>query len=162
MLNRSMKPKHILVRIGTLREEPQYEPVHVEEVGNGLHRLLYSPGLAYDVAAGDTISVREDRSYTVVDRGGNLALRVYAKQPLKGRETELASQLAMFGGVLDGQVSKGLVFTVPAERNFAQVTKAVNAFVAKNSDCIWEYGNAYDEQGRPLEWCREIVAESEA
>lgn len=149
---------HVLLHAGSLRGEPQYEPVHVEDTGNGVLRLLASPGLAYDVAAGDAIRVDAAGKYEVVERAGNLSVRVYSKRPIGDRLDDLVARMEGVQGVLDGRVTGGAVFTVPAQGRVSRVRRLMGEFVAVHRDCIWEFGNVYDEQGVPLEWCRDLLS----
>ena len=153
---------HVLLNVGELRGEPQFEPVHVEELSEGVLKLLFSPGLAYDIAAGDTIKVDESGHYDVVQRAGNLAIRLYFKEPVGDRLTKLEQEFAAMNGTLDGQVRNGAVFTVSASGHVPKVRRVMNDFVKTNKDCIWEFGNAYDSQGKPLDWCKQLLGAGEA
>ena len=153
---------HVLLHVGELRGEPQFEPVHVEELGEGMLRLLFSPGLAYEVAAGDTIKVADSGHYEVIERAGNLAVRVYFKEPIGDRLTMLEEEFAAMDGTLDGQVRKGAVFTLPASGQVPRVREVMSDFLKTNKDCIWEFGNAFDSQGKPLEWCKHLLGAGEA
>ena len=152
----------VLLHVGELRGEPQFELVHVEELGAGVLKLLFSPGLAYDVAAGDTIKVDDSGHFEVVERAGNLAVRVYFKEPIGNRLAPLVHEFARMNGTMDGQVMKGAVFTVSAAGQVPRIREVMSDFLEANKDCIWEFGNAYDSHGRPLDWCKQLLNAGEA
>lgn len=112
---------HVLLRVGQRDGKPQFEPVHVEGAGEGNLKLLYSPGLAYEVAAGDTIRVDDAGNYEILGRGGNLAVRLYSKHLTDDVLAVLQEEFAALGGTLDGQVLNAVVFTVPAPDNIPKV-----------------------------------------
>jgi hypothetical protein len=153
---------HVLLRVGQLDGKPQFEPVHVEAASEDHFKVLYSPGLAYEVAAGDTIRVDEAGDYEVLDRGGNISVRLYSKRLIDDELGALQEEFEALGGTLDGQVPKAAVFTVPASMNIPRVREIMRKFLAAHNDCIWEFGNIFDAQGKPLEWCKPLLANSEA
>jgi hypothetical protein len=121
------------------------EPVHVNKLGEGTFRLLYSPGLVQGIAAGDTFTlVGSDGAFKVTNRSGNLAVQIFSDASVAQYAAELAAQFARIDGVLDGEVDRGLVFTVPVSVGFPAIEAVVNAWVAKHPGWEWFYGNVYD------------------
>jgi hypothetical protein len=145
---------HVNLRVGeTSRGTPAFEPVHVLPLGERRFRVEFTPGLAYGLAAGDEIELADDGTYEVVARAGNVAVRVLSSQSLVTVEPNLTSLVAAaLGGRLDGSIERGLAYTVPVVAGFPAIERVFNAFIEGTSGAIWEYGNVYAEDGKPLEW----------
>jgi hypothetical protein len=139
--------------------EPVYEQVTAEALPDGRFRLLASPGLALGTAAGDVIEVADDGTPLVVERGGNLALQVFAPDVVADA---LGLLLRPLGGRLDGRIPDTLsVFTLPGDTGFAKIEHLLDAVVARHPDVEWLYGNVFDVDGvTPLGWWSEDVAGS--
>jgi hypothetical protein len=149
-----MGGNHVLLRV-----EPSggREPVHADRIAGDRFRVLLSPGLVYGLAAGDVIRLGENGNFEVVERAGNLAIRVLTEGGVSGFETQLARDVAeVLGGRLDGTVRNGLAFTVPVRSGFAAVERLFGKFVAENPPAVWEYGNVYDAAGNQLGWWNEV------
>ncbi len=130
-----------------------HEPVHVESLGQNRFKLLFTPGLAYGIAADDVLEVADDGSYEVVIRGRNVAVRVFTEQAIAEIENELTAKVqAELGGRLDGKVLRGLAYTVPIETGFHSIEALFTDFMARTPDALWEYGNVYAENRAPLDW----------
>lgn len=125
-----------------------------ERVAEGRFRLTGSPGLAQGAAAGDVVELREDGTFEVIERGGNLAVQVLADEFDPAALAELEAALRELGGWLDGGHTKLRVFTVPvAAAGFPAVEEALEAFLTRNADAEWHFGNVYDEDGETtLDW----------
>jgi hypothetical protein len=145
---------HINLRVGeTSRGTPAFEPVHAQPLGGRRYRVEFTPGLAYGLAAGDEIELAADGTYEVVVRAGNVAVRVLSSQSLVAVEPNLTSLVATaLGGRLDGSIDRGLAYTIPIAAGFPAIEQVFSAFVEGTSGAIWEYGNVYAEDGKPLEW----------
>ena len=144
---------HVLLRVGGSIEEPAFEPVHVAPLGGRSYQVIFSPGLAYGIAADDEIEIQDDGTYVVTCRGRNLAVRVLSPTSLAEHAQSLTSQVQqVLGGRLDGQVSKGLAFTIPIAAGFKQVEATFEQFISRHPGTLWEYGNVYDENGNSLGW----------
>lgn len=149
------EPGHIRLLIEYRKGQPLTEPVHAESLGDGMYRLLYTPGLVQGIAAGDEFSlVGDEGAFRVRRRGGNLAVQLYSKQPVASFRTELAALVASLGGWLDGAIEKGLVFTIPVTVGFSAVEKLFDTWVAEHPGWEWYYGNVYDPVDgiTPLGW----------
>jgi Domain of unknown function (DUF4265) len=144
---------HVLLHVGESQGKRAHEPVHVESLGRKRFKLLFTPGLAYGVAAGDVLEVADDGSYEVVTRGMNLAVRVFTEQPAAEIEDELTVRVQTeLSGRLDGKLRRGLAYTVPIETGFKGIEALFNDLVEKTPGAIWEYGNVYAENGEPIGW----------
>ena len=131
--------------------EPVYEQVTAEALADGRFRLLASPGLVLGTAAGDIIEVADDGTPMVVERGGNVALQLFAPDDVADA---LAMLLRPLGGRLDGRIPGTLsVFTVPVAAGFARIEQLLDAVMARHGDVEWLYGNTFDVDGvTPLGW----------
>ena len=94
------------------------EEVLVTREGAGRFRIEATPGLVLGVARGDVIVIDTERSFTVVERGGNLAIHVYGPHHLVDEVTEAVRAL---GGSLDGHAPGLTAFTVPVAAGFVAV-----------------------------------------
>ena len=149
------REQHLLLLIEYREGRPLKEPVHAEEVGHGVFRLLDSPGLVQGIAAGDEFRlVGGDGAFEVTRRGGNLAVQVFSTGPVAPHRAELAERVARLGGTLDGAVERGLVFTVPVSAGFPAVEAVFNGWVAERPGWEWYFGNVYDpvDGVTPLGW----------
>jgi hypothetical protein len=130
--------------------EPVREEMLVELDGDGSMRLLATPALVLGVAADDLISLNSAGEVTVVSRGRNLAVQVYADHEEIG---ELISNFSTFGGRVDSRARGVTVFTVPVEVGFPCVESLLRRFVLEHPGAEWYYGNVYAADGiTPLNW----------
>ncbi len=144
---------HVLLQVGESQGKPAYEPVHVESLGERRFTLLFTPGLAYGVAADDVIEVAEDGSYEVLTRGRNVAVQVFTEQPAAEIEDGLTDKVqSELGGRLDGKLMRALAYTVPIETGFESIEVLFNDLVGRTPGVIWEYGNVYAANGEPIGW----------
>ena len=144
--------QHVHLLAGEHDGQPVYEPVHVTRIRDNVYRVLFTPGLVYGTAAGDEIEPLSDGRFNVVVRGQNLAVRVLSEALIEGASAHLERAVRALGGRLDGQVGHGLAFTVPVKAGFKAVEEVFERFVRAHPGSIWEYGNVYDEEDRPLGW----------
>ncbi len=148
---------HLLLRLGERNGKPDYEPVHVEPVAGHRFRVLYSPGLAYGMAAGDELEVDEEGRYEVVARGGNLSVRLLCGSGVADMEPSWTEQIERIGGRLDGQVRAGLAYTIPLSAGRDVIGRIFAKAKQENPGALWEYGNVYDEDGKLMEWLRSVA-----
>jgi hypothetical protein len=147
--------RHVLLLVEYRNGHPFREPVHATPVRDGVFRLLHSPGFVLGIAAGDEFRlVGEDGVFDVTSRGGNLAVQVFSREPVAPLRAELTARVEALGGVLDGAIEHGLVFTIPVSAGFAAVEAMFNSWVAEHADWEWIYGNVYDPADgvTPLNW----------
>lgn len=147
--------RHLLLLIEYADGRPLQEPVHAEEVGGEVFRLLYSPGFVQGIAAGDEFRLLgADGAFEVVRRGGNLAVQVFSDEAVAPRQAELAGRVARLGGTLDGAIEQGLAFTVPVTAGFPAVEALFDGWVAEHPGWEWCFGNVYDPADgvTPLGW----------
>lgn len=144
---------HVLLLIQHHDGRPRQEPVHAEPLGAGIYRLLFSPGFVQGIAAGDEFRVLdEDGAFEVVRRSGNLAVQVYSDESVESFKQQLEEKVRALGGVLDGSIDRGMVFTIPLSAGFVAIEALFNEFVASSAGVSWFYGNVYDAEDKPLGW----------
>lgn len=118
------------------------ELVRAERISDETFRLLYSPGFVQGIAAGDEFRlVGRDGAFEVTHRAGNLAVQVLCRQLIGPWKVDLTRLVAALGGVLDGSIDKGLVFTIPRSAAVARLEALLNRFARENPDLAWGYGN---------------------
>lgn len=131
------------------------EPVHAVDLGDGRFRLLYSPGFVLGIAAGDEFRrLDEGGTFEIVRRSGNVAVQVYSRSPVDPAVQEITRRVTEIGGVLDGKIERGMVFTVPVKAGFSVIEETFNAIVKDHPEMEWFYGNVYDPADgvTPLNW----------
>jgi hypothetical protein len=144
---------HVLLRVGEKASgEAAFEAVHVLPLEGRQYLLEFSPGLAYGIAAGDEFELSDDGTYRILKRGGNIAARAFFDQSIQQRSQELTSLVLALGGRLDGSTNQGLAYTIPLEAGFKAIESVFTQFVAANAGTIWEFGNVYADDGKPLNW----------
>ncbi len=147
--------QHLLLLIEYRDGHPIKEPVHVEPLGNNQFRLLYSPGFVQGMAAGDVFRLlNDDGDFEVLSRAGNLAVQLFHTEPVAPVQAGLTRRVEQLGGVLDGAIERGLVFTVPLRAGFPAVEALFNQLVKEYPGLEWYYGNVYDRRDgvTPLNW----------
>lgn len=129
---------------------PLQEPVHAHDLGGGRFRLLYSPGMVRGIAAGDEFAfLDDDGAFDVLHRGGNLAVRIYTEGPVDPIADEAARRVAELGGVLDGRIDTGMVFTIPAAAGLPQIEAVFAGLGREHPGLAWEIGNPPDPDPDP-------------
>jgi hypothetical protein len=90
----------------------------------------------------------------VIHRSGNIAIQVFSEEPVDPVVEEITRGVAELGGVLDGRIERGMVFTIPIQAGFAAIDAFFNALVAEHPEMVWMYGNIYDATDgvTPLNW----------
>ena len=132
------------------------EELLVDRLGSSRFRLVASPGLVLNLAAGDVFDLEPPgpdgpERFAVLERGGNLCIHLYTSRDVKA----LLGQIESIGGWHDGGVpSKLVVLTIPAKAGFAQIDAVLNRWVEANEPAEWYYGNVYDPKDgvTPLNW----------
>jgi hypothetical protein len=139
---------------------PVFEEVPARQHRRGRWELLATPGLATGAAAGDVVAVRDDGSFQVVTRSGNLGMHVTAPAGADQQVDRLTSQLRTLGGWLDGRswtrdrAHSLSVYTVPVKAGFPAIEAALRGFAAEVAGSEWYYLNVYDpaDETTPLNW----------
>jgi hypothetical protein len=116
---------------------------------------MHSPGFVEGIAAGDEFRlVEEHGAFEVTRRSGNVAVQVFGSEPLAPLAFGLVARVAELGGVLDGQIERGMVFTIPVAAGFPAIESVFDEFVSVHRGTTWMYGNVYDPRDgvTPLNW----------
>ncbi len=147
---------HVALHAGTgAAGRPTREILPGRPLGDGQWLLLGTPALTEGCAAGDTLVVREDGSFDVTRRGGNLAVLSYAEsgQPMTENDARLLRQaMTSLEGVVEmPEDGRFLVVTVPVAATFPAVEAAMDQW-KRQTGRDWTYGNVYDEHDQPLNW----------
>jgi hypothetical protein len=148
-------PQHIRLLVEYRDGKPSVELVHAVELGEGRFRLLYSPGFVEGIAAGDEFRLLDEHgAFEVTRRSGNVAVQVFGSEPLAPQAGGLVRRVAELGGVLDGQIERGMVFTIPVAAGFPAIESVFNEFVSSHPGTEWLFGNVYDPRDgvTPLNW----------
>jgi hypothetical protein len=152
-----MTTVRLLVQIGR-SGRPVHEDVPAEPEGRRW-RLLASPGLAMGAAAGDLLEVRDDQSFEVVERGGNVAVHVSAPPGADADVDRLKGEIEGLGGWSDGKGwtrdrSTLTVFTIPFRAGFPAIESTLNTYRKRVPTGEWYYVNVYDpaDDSTPLNW----------
>jgi len=136
--------------------EPVYEDLLVDQLGDCTYRAAASPGFVLGIAAGDVFELdsAESGHFTVLERGGNLNVQMYAPHGSTVDVDSLQERVGLLGGRLDGQAKNLAIFTVPVSVGFHAVEDVLNEYVASHPGAEWYYGNVYDpvDGVTPLNW----------
>lgn len=118
--------------------------------------LQKSPLFVRNLARGDIIVVdqQEPNKYSLVERSGNLAVRVFRKSDLDVLENNLTPEVEKLDGKLDIKTDRALSYSVHVNLGFAAIETLFDNAMSKYPDSVWYYGNVYDpyDGSTPLNW----------
>ena len=136
--------------------ERVYEELPAAPLGDGLYRLLASPGLVLGVAKDDEVRLGvEHGDFTLVRRGRQLCVQVHIPRlPRATLDALVVHVTADLNGTLDGETEDQLVFSIPVDSGFDAVDATFNRFADHHPEVDWYYGNVYDSDDgvTPLNW----------
>jgi hypothetical protein len=138
---------------------PIVEKLPVRELESGDLQLVQSPAFAKGLASGDILRCSSHtREFEIVQRSGNLSLRVYSKTPIIDWADALMADLEKLGAELDLETPRMLVFSIHVSCGFAAIEALLNQSVL-GEERSWMYGNVYDpEDGvTPLDWWQALL-----
>jgi hypothetical protein len=150
--------KHITLPVLDEAEtrEVSREMLEVEDLPGDRVRLLHSPALVWGIARADIIRLDVDKlcGYTVVERGGNVAVVVaVAGSEEKDRTRSLLEpRVVALGGVSEGGPDRALVFSIPVSVGFLEIEKVFAECCSGRQATGWWYGNVYGPDRQPLNW----------
>ncbi len=142
--------------------EPVFESLEVEilDAGERSVQLLKSPLLARNLAAGDKIRLLDPTAarFELIQRSGNLAIRVFRRYQLGAVEEFLTPALEKLDGVLDIATERALVYSIHYSIGFSLIEEVLNRACTTFPDTVWYYGNVYDPDDgtTPLLWWLEF------
>jgi len=126
-------------------------------------RLLRSPLFARNLAAGDKLKVinAATAEYQLVQRSGNLCVRVFRKVYMSEVDKYLSPKLEKLGGSTDLRSERALVYSIHYSIGFQAIEDLLNQACHTYPDMVWYYGNVYDpEDGTtPLNWWQDLQTE---
>jgi hypothetical protein len=124
------------------------------------YELESTPAFVKDVARGDVVTVNPQTpgDFTLQTRGGNLAIRVLAKDSIVSIRDALTGELEKLGGQLDIDSERILVYSIHVSCGFQAIEQILNKFVS-GENRYWYYGNVYDANDgeTPLNWWTDIL-----
>ena len=142
--------------------DPVFEELEVEVLENSplTVRLLRSPLFARNYAAGDRIKVVDaaTANYELVQRSGNLCVRVFRKHQLSIVAESLTPAVEKLDGTLDLSSDRALVYSIHISIGFQTIEALLNKVVGDYPDTVWYYGNVYDPEdgATPLDWWKDF------
>lgn len=139
--------------------EPVVERLQVQVNEDGSCRLVRSPAFIKGIASGDTIKVDSQKhQFQLVQRSGNLAVRVFCRGDSTALSDRLTPQLEKLGGELDMESPRLLVYSIHVSCGFDKIEEILNS-ACDGANSVWYYGNVYDPQDgqTPLNWWQDIL-----
>ncbi len=139
---------------------PVAERLQVVEADEDSFVLVRSPAFIKGLAKGDQISLnKEDRSFELIKRSGNLCIRVFAKEDIEQLSEDLTPLIEKLGGELDMETERVLVFSIHVSCGFEAIENILNDLVGEETESAWVYGNVYDPNDgeTPLNWWQDIL-----
>ena len=143
-----------------VNNQPIFEKVLATPLQNsGDYRLLKSPLFVRGVAALDSINVNPDSRgrFIVVERSGNLCIRVFFREPNEALEMQLTAEIEKLAGCLDIKTDRALVYSIHFGVGFSAIEQLMSKWINGDS-ASWIYGNVYDaDSGEPLNWWQALL-----
>ena len=140
--------------------KPIVEQLHVRELDDGNFQLVQSPAFAKGLASGDIVKMLpQTREFELVQRSGNLSLRVYSRGDIQSLSDALTAELEKLGGELDRETPRMLVFSIHVSCGFEAIEEILNRYVGQDGQSAWMYGNVYDpaDGETPLNWWQDLL-----
>jgi len=141
--------------------QPVMEKLAARELESGNLQLVRSPAFVKGVASGDWLKRDpETKEVTLVQRSGNLSIRVFSREHIGAIAEQLTPALEQLGGELDIHNERMLVYSIHVSCGFDTIEKLLNAAVTGKRDSAWVYGNVYDptDGTTPLNWWQSVLA----
>jgi hypothetical protein len=116
--------------------------------------LLRSPAFCKGIAKGDYLRRLPAGRFEIIKQGGNLAIRIIAKQGIERLAELVASSVKAINGSLDEQTERMLMVSIPVSAGFDVIEAMMSDLLASVDDSTWFYGNVYDAMDgeTPLNW----------
>ncbi|NRB37309.1 MAG: DUF4265 domain-containing protein [Pseudomonadales bacterium] len=137
-----------------------YEDIRAVAVGDGCYRLLHSPLFARGAVKDDVVRTYAAGQFEVETHGGNLAIRVMAKDDAAVIKQRLEPYLKDLNPDLDYENERSLVYNIHIKKGFDAIEKAFNQALQGRDDAVWLYANVYDpvDGETPLNWWHDYLA----
>jgi hypothetical protein len=121
------------------------EELPVEQLGDGLARLLATPCFVEGVAAADVVRLDDAGGFALDARGGNAAVLFELEGALADVPQRLATLFDPIGGWVDGWAEGAsgalVVCTVPVRAGFPAIEDAAGRALVETGAIRWTYGN---------------------
>lgn len=129
---------------------PVYEELPANYIGNDTYELLASPGLTLNLAKGDLIRIDDvNRPATVLKRGGNFCIQIYAKQITRDEIEHLEHCVRReLNGSLDGVNGGNHALSVSSRNGIETINRFFDNF-KKRTGIEWYYANIYKNFEHP-------------
>lgn len=140
--------------------QPILEKLPVRELDTGELQLVQSPAFAKGLASGDLLKCSPStREFEIVQRSGNLSVRVFSKQDIGEIADGLIADMEKLGGQLDLETPRMLVFSIHVSCGFNAIETILNQHLNNDPQRTWMYGNVYDpvDGQTPLNWWLDIL-----
>lgn len=140
--------------------QPMVERLHVRELDNGNFQLVESPAFAKGLAAGDVVKMLSDtREFDLVQRSGNLSIRVFTRSDSQALSEALTPELEKLGGELERETPRLLTYAIHVSCGFDLIEAILNRHVGKDGQSMWMYGNVYEPADgvTPLNWWQDLL-----
>lgn len=120
------------------------EEVLVECIDGNIYKLLSAPGLALNLAKGDTFEfINSDEPVKIICRGGNFNIHIYeANLTLEDYEDFKSELLDYLGGTIDGLSGNNMAITVPSAQGIQNIKSFFINF-SQLSGNNWSFTNIY-------------------
>lgn len=126
------------------------------------YRLLRSPAFVRGLAAGDKIRfpTDTDEGYELIQRSGNLCLRVLSKSNIDEVLQALTPEIELLDGILDVETQRLLVYSIHVSIGFQAIELLLDRISGQFAGTLWYYGNVYDPADgvTPLDWWQAFLA----
>ncbi len=140
--------------------QPIVEKLPVRELDTGNLQLVRSPAFVKGVASGDFLRCDpQTRDITLVQRSGNLSIRVFARDRIEQLADRLTPELEHLGGELDLHNERMLVYSIHVSCGFDAIEAILKPAIEAYGESAWLYGNVYDptDGETPLNWWQELL-----
>lgn len=101
----------------------------------------------------------ETWEFDLVQRSGNLSIRVYSRTDIQALNELLTPALEKLGGELDRETPRMLVYSIHVSCGFDAIESILNRYVGQDEQNTWIYGNVYDPTDgvTPLNWWQDLL-----
>jgi len=140
--------------------QPMVEQLQVRELADGNLQLVQSPVFAKGLAAGDVVKMLpQTREFDLVQRSGNLSIRVFSKGDINALSDAITPELEKLGGELERETPRLLSYAIHVSCGFETIEEILNRHVGRDGQSAWVYGNVYDpnDGSTPLNWWLDML-----
>ncbi len=151
----------VLEKLEVTRQAGNQDKEHGSPGESDYYVLVRSPLFVRDLAAGDVFTCNPENpaDYEVIQRSGNLAIRLFRRDNISEVEEMLTPEVEKLDGRLELTTDRALVYTLHVNIGFGAIEKLFDGIMASYPDCVWYYGNIYSRQDgvTPLNWWHDFI-----